>query len=127
MQTLVTHVTVSEWCTGAQKAQHQTHIPQRAPFQYHTPKGADGLSMPLAVYRVTLSDEEAKRRKGPKTVIERCAPPTFDVAVEIIDRNTWRVHLDLAAAVDAALKGPPRAPPGGSTFSLATHWRARPK
>ncbi|EIE21813.1 hypothetical protein COCSUDRAFT_53863 [Coccomyxa subellipsoidea C-169] len=56
------------------------------------------------IQAVTLSDEEAKRRKGPKTVIERCAPPTFDVAVEIIDRNTWRVHLDLAAAVDAALK-----------------------
>ena len=55
--------------------------------------------------RVTLSDDEAKRRKGPKTVIERMAPPTFDVAVEIIDRCTWRVHLDLAAAVDAALKG----------------------
>jgi hypothetical protein len=60
---------------------------------------------------VTLSDEEAKRRKGPKTVIERMAPPTFNVAVEIIDRTTWRVHLDLAAAVDAALKGPRPARP----------------
>ena len=60
---------------------------------------------------MTLSDEEAKRRKGPKTVIERMAPPTFDVAVEIIDRTTWRVHLDLAAAVDAALKGPRPARP----------------
>lgn len=60
--------------------------------------------------RVTLSDDEAKRRKGPKTVIERMAPPTFDTAVEIIDRHTWRVHLDLAAAVDSALKGARRAP-----------------
>lgn len=56
---------------------------------------------------MTLSDEEAKRRKGPKTVIERMAPPTFDVAVEIINRDRWRVHTDLAAAVDAALKGAP--------------------
>ena len=75
--------------------------------------------------RVTLSDEEAKRRKGPKTVMERMAPPTFDTAVEIIDRHTWRVHVDLAAAVDSALKGvslaqqsdttPPLIPaPGGS-------------
>ncbi|CAL8471648.1 g11190 [Coccomyxa elongata] len=57
------------------------------------------------IQAVTLSDDEAKRRKGPKTVIERMAPPTFDTAVEIIDRCTWRVHLDLAAAVDSALKG----------------------
>lgn len=73
--------------------------------------------------RVTLSDEEAKRRKGPKTVIERMAPPTFDVAVEIIDRATWRVHLDLAAAVDAALKGArqPRGPPPPSTLLYTVH------
>jgi hypothetical protein len=56
---------------------------------------------------VTLSDEEAKRRRGPKTVTERMAPPTFDVAVEIVDRHCWRVHTDLAAAVDAVLKGAP--------------------
>jgi hypothetical protein len=54
---------------------------------------------------VTLSDDEAKRRGTQKSVIERMAPPTFDVAVEIIDRACWRVHLDLAAAVDAELKG----------------------
>ena len=55
--------------------------------------------------RVTLSDEEAKRRRGQKTVIERMAPPTFDVAVEIIDRHCWRVHQDVAQAVDALLRG----------------------
>ena len=38
-------------------------------------------------------------------MIERMAPPTFDVAVEIIDRHCWRVHPDVAAAVDALLKG----------------------
>ena len=38
-------------------------------------------------------------------MIERMAPPTFDVAVEIIDRLCWRVHPDVAAAVDALLKG----------------------
>ena len=55
--------------------------------------------------RVTLSDDEAKRRRGQKTVIERMAPPTFDVAVEIIDRHCWRVHLDVGQAVDALLRG----------------------
>lgn len=55
--------------------------------------------------RVTLSDEEAKRRRGQKTVIERMAPPTFDVAVEIIDRHCWRIHADVAQAVDALLRG----------------------
>ena len=59
----------------------------------------------MRVRRVTLSDDEAKRRGTQKSVIERMAPPTFDVAVEIVDRHCWRVHLDLAAAVDAALKG----------------------
>ena len=42
---------------------------------------------------------------GQKTVIERMAPPTFDVAVEIIDRHCWRVHPDVAQAVDALLRG----------------------
>ena len=55
--------------------------------------------------RVTLSDDEAKRRRGQKTVIERMSPPTFDVAVEIIDRHCWRVHPDVAQAVDALLRG----------------------
>ena len=59
----------------------------------------------MAQCRVTLSDDEAKRRRGQKTVIERMAPPTFDVAVEIIDRHCWRVHPDVAQAVDALLRG----------------------
>ncbi|CAK0785286.1 hypothetical protein CVIRNUC_008492 [Coccomyxa viridis] len=57
------------------------------------------------IQTVTLSDDEAKRRRGQKTVIERMAPPTFDVAVEIIDRHCWRVHPDVAQAVDALLRG----------------------
>ncbi len=65
--------------------------------------------------RVTLSDEEAKRRRGQKTVIERMAPPTFDVAVEIIDRHCWRIHADVAQAVDALLRG---APPFMTPFPL---------
>jgi hypothetical protein len=45
---------------------------------------------------VTLGDEEAKRRGVQKSVLERAAPPTFDVAVEMIERGKWKVHLDVA-------------------------------
>jgi stage III sporulation protein AA len=54
---------------------------------------------------VTLSDEEARRRGTQKTVLERRAPPTFDVLVEIQDRDRLIVHPDVATAVDALLRG----------------------
>ena len=59
---------------------------------------------------VTLSDEEARRRGTQKTVLERRAPPTFDVLVEIQDRNRFAVQSDVAAAVDALLRGYPLPP-----------------
>ncbi|MFZ2486522.1 MAG: R3H domain-containing nucleic acid-binding protein [Anaerolineae bacterium] len=54
---------------------------------------------------VTLSDEEARRRGTQKTVLERRAPPTFDVLVEIQDRQRMAVHHDIAKAVDDFLRG----------------------
>ncbi len=54
---------------------------------------------------VTLSDEEARRRGTQKSVLERKAPPTFDVLIEIQDRQRMAVHHDVAAAVDALLRG----------------------
>ncbi len=59
---------------------------------------------------VTLSDEEARRRGTQKTVLERRAPPTFDILVEIQDRERLAIHLDVAASVDAMLRGRPRPP-----------------
>jgi len=59
---------------------------------------------------VTLSDDEARRRGTQKTVLERRAPPTFDVLVEIQDRNRIAVQSDVAAAVDALLRGYPLPP-----------------
>lgn len=56
---------------------------------------------------VTLSDEEARRRGTQKTVLERRAPPTFDVLIEIQDRQRLAIHRDVAAAVDAMLRGRP--------------------
>lgn len=57
---------------------------------------------------VTLSDDEARRRGTQKTVLERRAPPTFEVLVEIKTRDEMVVHEDVATAVDTILRG--RAP-----------------
>ncbi len=54
---------------------------------------------------VTLSDEEARRRGTQKTVLERKAPPTFDVLIEIQDRQRVSIHHDVAEAVDSLLRG----------------------
>ncbi|HEY9089383.1 MAG TPA: R3H domain-containing nucleic acid-binding protein [Anaerolineaceae bacterium] len=59
---------------------------------------------------VTLSDEEARRRGTQKTVLERRAPPTFDVLIEILERNRIAVHPDVSMAVDTLLRGVPPAP-----------------
>ncbi len=59
---------------------------------------------------VTLSDEEARRRGTQKTVLERRAPPTFDVLIEIQDRNLLAIHEDVAASVDALVRGYPLEP-----------------
>ena len=54
---------------------------------------------------VTLSDEEARRRGTQKTVLERRAPPTFDVLIEIQERDRLVIHQDVATAVDTMLRG----------------------
>lgn len=59
---------------------------------------------------VTLSDEEARRRGTQKTVLERRAPPTFDVLIEIQTRDRFTVHTDIMASVDALLRGYPLQP-----------------
>jgi hypothetical protein len=54
---------------------------------------------------VTLSDEEARRRGTQKTVLERKAPPTFDVLIEIQNKDRLVIHRDVAEAVDMMLRG----------------------
>jgi len=59
---------------------------------------------------VTLSDEEARRRGTQKTILERRAPPTFDVLIEIQDRQRLLIHHSVAESVDGLLRGrPPQA------------------
>jgi len=62
------------------------------------------------IQSVTLGDEEARRRRTQKSVLERKAPPTFDVIVEIVDRERVVVHSDVAETIDAMLRGDQVAP-----------------
>ncbi|GAC1315496.1 MAG: AAA family ATPase [Chloroflexota bacterium] len=62
------------------------------------------------IQSVTLSDEEARRRGTQKSVLERKAPPTFDVVVEIQNWSHVAVHEDVADVVDGILRGQPVLP-----------------
>ncbi|MFC2012212.1 R3H domain-containing nucleic acid-binding protein [Chloroflexota bacterium] len=59
------------------------------------------------IQSVTLGDEEAKRRGTQKSILERMSPPTFDIVVEIQDRDRVAIHPDVGEAVDATLRGKP--------------------
>ncbi|PZS04840.1 MAG: AAA family ATPase, partial [Chloroflexi bacterium] len=61
------------------------------------------------IQAVTLGDEEARRRGTQKTVLERKAPPTFDVVVEIQNWNHVVIHSDVAETVDSVLRNYPIA------------------
>lgn len=62
------------------------------------------------IQSVTLGDDEARRRASQKTVLEREKQPTFDVVIEILDRNTLAVYKNTAEAVDYILRGWPIRP-----------------
>ncbi|MER3493519.1 MAG: single-stranded DNA-binding protein [Mastigocladus sp. ERB_26_2] len=57
------------------------------------------------IQAVTLGDDEARRRGSQKTVLERKAPPTFEIAVEMLEQQRWVVHESVADTVDSLLRG----------------------
>ncbi|NET31834.1 MAG: AAA family ATPase [Cyanothece sp. SIO1E1] len=57
------------------------------------------------IQSVTLGDDEARRRGSQKSVLERKAPPTFDIAVEMLERQRWVVHEAVDQTVDNLLRG----------------------
>jgi hypothetical protein len=59
------------------------------------------------IQSVTLGDEEARRRGTQKSILERKSPPTFDIVVEIQDRDRVAIHPDVGLAVDGLLRGQP--------------------
>jgi stage III sporulation protein SpoIIIAA len=56
------------------------------------------------IQSVTLGDDEARRRGSQKSVLERKASPTFEIAVEMQERQTWTVHENVADTVDHLLR-----------------------
>jgi len=56
------------------------------------------------IQTVTLGDEEAKRRGTQKSILERTSPPTFDIVVEIQERDKVAIHPDVGEAVDTFLR-----------------------
>ncbi|MBU6228290.1 MAG: AAA family ATPase [Cyanobacteria bacterium REEB459] len=57
------------------------------------------------IQSVTLGDEEARRRGSQKSVLERKAPPTFDIAIEMLERQRWAIHDDVSLTIDNLLRG----------------------
>ncbi|BAS29007.1 AAA family ATPase [Limnochorda pilosa] len=57
------------------------------------------------IQAVTLGDEEAKKRGTQKTVLERKAPPTFDIVVEIQEMDRLAIHHSVASTIDQMLRG----------------------
>jgi stage III sporulation protein SpoIIIAA len=83
------------------------------------------------IQTVTLGDDEAMRRGTQKTVLERKAPPTFDVLVELQARGQVAVYTDTAAAVDAFLAGNPPFPEQrtlaeGGQLQITPSWQPAP-
>jgi stage III sporulation protein SpoIIIAA len=68
------------------------------------------------IQSVTLGDEEARRRGTQKSILERKSPPTFDIVVEIQERDRVAIHPDVGEAVDALLRN---APPATEVRSLS--------
>ena len=62
------------------------------------------------VQSVTLGDDEARRRGTQKAILERKAPPTFDVVVEIQTWDRVAVHDNVSRVVDMYLRGLPIVP-----------------
>ena len=56
------------------------------------------------VQHVTLSDEEAKRRKTQKSILERKSYPAFEIIIEINTQNTWTIHENVQNSVDFFLR-----------------------
>jgi stage III sporulation protein SpoIIIAA len=54
---------------------------------------------------VTLSDNEAKRRKTKKSILERKAYPAFQTAIEINEKNSWTIHENIKNSIDYILSG----------------------
>ena len=58
-----------------------------------------------SIHQVTLSDDEAKRRKTQKTILERKSYPTFEIVIELNNQHSWTIHEDVQISIDLILHG----------------------
>jgi len=82
------------------------------------------------IHTVTLSDEEARRRDTQKSVLERKSPPTFDVLVELQERDRVVVHMPVDDVVDEALRGrvkPPQVRMRGDAGQIISRIETAPR
>jgi stage III sporulation protein SpoIIIAA len=78
------------------------------------------------LHTVLLTQEEIERSGAARhTIQERTGPPVFDCAVEIVRRDLFLVHPDVAASVDAILKGLPPPVLRRSAFENPTNGEER--
>jgi stage III sporulation protein SpoIIIAA/predicted RNA-binding protein Jag len=62
------------------------------------------------IQTVILGDDEARRRHTQKAVLERKAPPTFDIAIEIREKDKFAVYKDVGQTIDKLLRGEELSP-----------------
>src|SRR5438105_3374767 len=84
------------------------------------------------IQSVTLSDEEARRRGTQKSVLERKAPPTFDVVIEIQNWSHVAVHENVSEVIDAVLLGLPAIVVGDQhladvVMTVRNYYRRKPQ
>ncbi|YAI82006.1 MAG: R3H domain-containing nucleic acid-binding protein [cyanobacterium endosymbiont of Rhopalodia sterrenbergii] len=63
------------------------------------------------IQAVILGDEEARKRSSQKTILERKASPTFEIAIEMLERQRWVIHEDVSKTIDLLLRGGRPTPP----------------
>ncbi|MSQ40086.1 MAG: AAA family ATPase [Dehalococcoidia bacterium] len=78
------------------------------------------------VQTVILGDVEARRRRTQKTVLERKAPPTFPILVEIQGWDKVAVNKDVAETVDLILRGVAPSPEIRAVDTLGRVRKSRP-
>ena len=67
-------------------------------------KNASLTNLIGGIQYVTLSDDEARRRKTQKTILERKTYPPFQIIIEINEQNLWTIYENVQNSVDSFLR-----------------------
>eukprot|EP00742_Colponemidia_sp_Colp-10_P008672 GILJ01009407.1.p1 GENE.GILJ01009407.1~~GILJ01009407.1.p1 ORF type:complete len:856 (-),score=129.57 GILJ01009407.1:122-2689(-) len=106
-------IVIDEISTGLEVSAAKT-IAQRGVAMVATAHGIDLHSLmknpvlvPLigGLTTVTLGDLAAAKNGSNKTKLERAGAATFDMVIELVSRNKWRVYHSIGPVIDALLAG----------------------